>query len=280
MTHASGDVQEKSCPGPGPASEISTEAVLKARIRRSLQRLDRPLADAVSLEPEMYRDAAVFELERKDVFRRNWVSVCRLEDLSGVTNCKAVEIAGERLFVIRKRSGEVRALSRTCAHRWAELASPEGQVQRLVCPNHAWVYDLDGQLIGAPQMDAAEVRARFGCRLDSFACETWQGWVFVNLDGNARPLGEGLAAIDAQVAPWQLDRMRRIMLSGSTRRQSGHRSTTLKVSGHRTLTSIAGLSFQPSRRTGLACSVAIRSRYRMDSAAPGPIICFPATSSD
>src|SRR4029079_7532319 len=44
------------------------------------------------------------------------------------------------------------ALDNVCAHRGSPLLDGCGNQSRLTCPYHAWVYRLDGQLIGAPDM--------------------------------------------------------------------------------------------------------------------------------
>ena len=84
------------------------------------------------------------------------------------------------------------------------MVSPVGHCEMFVCPYHAWTYNLDGRLRGAvemqhtPDFDASEVR------LPEIRHEVWQGFVFVNLDGQADPLAPRLAPLDEAIAEYDL----------------------------------------------------------------------------
>ena len=52
------------------------------------------------------------------------------------------------------RDGIVRAFYNVCQHRGTAVAEePCGTVVRLQCPYHAWIYDLEGNLIRAKHTD-------------------------------------------------------------------------------------------------------------------------------
>ena len=63
---------------------------------------------------------------------------------------------------------------------------------RFQCPYHAWIYDLDGSLIRAKHTDDLDDFSFETFGLVGIRVETWQGFVFVNLDTDAEPLGEWL----------------------------------------------------------------------------------------
>ena len=67
-----------------------------------------------------------------------------------------------------------------------------GKVVRFQCPYHAWIYDLEGHLVRAKHTEDLEEFSfdRFG--LAGVRLETWQGFVFVNLDRDAAPLADQL----------------------------------------------------------------------------------------
>jgi phenylpropionate dioxygenase-like ring-hydroxylating dioxygenase large terminal subunit len=68
-----------------------------------------------------------------------------------VGNFYTFEFIGESILVLRGRDGVPRAFSNVCLHRAATLLDgPAGQCGRIVCPYHAWTYDLEGRLIGVP----------------------------------------------------------------------------------------------------------------------------------
>jgi phenylpropionate dioxygenase-like ring-hydroxylating dioxygenase large terminal subunit len=83
-----------------------------------------------------------------------------------------------------------------------------GHTRIFLCPYHAWTFELDGRLKACPEMHQAEGFARNDVRLRAFRCEVWEGFVFVNLDGRAPPLGGGLADMAADVAAFRLAGMK------------------------------------------------------------------------
>src|SRR5690606_33194072 len=117
------------------------------------------------------------------------------------------DVAGEPLLIVRGKDGAVRALSAVCRHRWMLLGNGAESSGTIACPYHKWTYALDGSLMAAPLMDKAEGFSREDCALPSFACEIWNGFIFVNLSGDAEPLAQSLAPLAAEFAPWKMDEM-------------------------------------------------------------------------
>jgi Rieske 2Fe-2S family protein len=61
-------------------------------------------------------------------------------------------------------AGTLRAFANTCRHRGHELLPSDGSADRqsIVCPYHAWTYDLAGQLRAAPGFRGARRLRRCG----------------------------------------------------------------------------------------------------------------------
>jgi len=165
-----------------------------------------PLDKASTLPPAFYTSPEIFDLEQARVFRRHWVAVGHVAELSEPGCWFRIDLAGEPLLIVRGRDGAVRALSAVCRHRWMLLAEGAGRSATLSCPYHKWTYALDGALMAAPLMEGVEFDAA-ACALPSFACEVWQGFIFVNLDGAAAPLAGQLAPLAAEFAPWKMDEL-------------------------------------------------------------------------
>jgi Rieske 2Fe-2S family protein len=102
------------------------------------------------------------------------------------------EVAGESIIVVRDRAGTVRAFYNVCRHRAARLCSEErGQLKATVqCRYHAWTYNLEGKLVGAPYMheDPNFDPARYG--LVPVNLTIWEGLIFVNLSEQPGALAE------------------------------------------------------------------------------------------
>ena len=76
------------------------------------------------------------------------------------------------------------------------------------CPYHLWTYGLDGQLIGAPEMERAEGFNKDACRLPEIRLEVWEGFVFVSLDAQAAPLAPQLATLGDKMREYRMGEMR------------------------------------------------------------------------
>src|SRR3546814_1803161 len=76
---------------------------------------------------------------------------------------------------------------------------------RFVCPYHSWSYGLDGALLSVPETHNFNCLVKADRGLVPVRCETWRGFVFINLDQNARSLAETLAPLVEQTAGFPLE---------------------------------------------------------------------------
>jgi phenylpropionate dioxygenase-like ring-hydroxylating dioxygenase large terminal subunit len=159
------------------------------------------LDEATVLERMMpagcYTEPAFFDFEQKEVFARTWICVGRVEQVAEPGDCLATEVASEPVLVVRGEDGTIRALSAICQHRGEIIPCPE-KGKALRCPLHFWTYDFQGRLAGAPRMGDAEAvhKLRQTVRLPTLRLELWHGFIFVNLDPEAPPLGPSLAKLE------------------------------------------------------------------------------------
>jgi phenylpropionate dioxygenase-like ring-hydroxylating dioxygenase large terminal subunit len=72
-------------------------------------------------------------------------------------------------------------------------------VRAIVCPYHAWTYNLDGSLRGAPAMTLNAGFCKEALGLPAVRCEEWLGWIMVTLDPDAPPPAERLAEVERLV---------------------------------------------------------------------------------
>jgi phenylpropionate dioxygenase-like ring-hydroxylating dioxygenase large terminal subunit len=159
----------------------------------------RPLSLARTLPPAAYRSPDLYEMEVSQLFRAGWIVAGHVSEVPEAGDYRCVDVIGEQLVLVRDRQGVVHVLSRVCLHRWMEVATGQGKAKAFQCPYHLWTYSLDGRLVGTPEMQKAEDFDRSTCRLPEIRQEIWRGLVFINLDGNAEPLGPQLAPLDQQL---------------------------------------------------------------------------------
>jgi Rieske 2Fe-2S family protein len=163
--------------------------------------------EALTLPARYYTDLALFEREREVFYRRLWVGVGRLEEIPARGAFVVRDVAGERVIVLRATdAGDVRAFHNLCRHRGTELcADPAGTLAGVIrCPYHAWTYDFDGRLIGAPHMDGTPGFRREDFPLHVVAADTWDGFLFVRLAPGGASLRDHLASLPSTFAPWRM----------------------------------------------------------------------------
>lgn len=161
--------------------------------------------DSMSLRAEAYVDPRWADVEQQAIFARTWQWVCHVERLREPGAYVSTTVAGMPVFCVRGKDGVLRAHYNVCKHRAHELVSGSGVTNSIMCPYHAWTYDLDGSLVGSrranrmPGFDAKEF-----C-LDSVQVEEFGGFVYVNLDPAAAPLREQAGDLLAEIEHWAPD---------------------------------------------------------------------------
>jgi len=157
-----------------------------------------------------YRDPEVFEAEVATLFRDSWISVACGQNAPRSGDLFPVRIVGRSLLVVRDGEGGIRVFDSLCRHRGSSLADLPCRAQggRIVCPYHAWGYDLDGRLVSAPHFHRREgtdqplasERAELG--LIPVRSAVWRDVVFVNLSGDAPAFEDFIRPIEERLSRW------------------------------------------------------------------------------
>lgn len=162
-------------------------------------------ARSMSLRAEAYTESKWAEADLEAIFARTWQWVCHVEMLAQPGMYVATTIAGMPVAVVRDGDGVLRAFYNVCKHRAHELLAGSGTTRTIVCPYHAWVYGLDGSLRGARRADRMDTFDKAEICLDQVRVEEFGGFVYVNLDPTARPLGEQAGDLLLEIERWAPD---------------------------------------------------------------------------
>jgi len=155
-----------------------------------------------SLDARYYTDPQVFQVERAGLLARTWQFGCHLSELSEIGSYVAFEIAGESLFAIRGRDEQIRVFYNVCQHRAHQLVSGAGVTRVVVCPYHAWTYELTGQLRSGPNLKAVEGFDKSSVCLTEVRSESFLGFLFVNLDPDAKPMDDWFPGARKELEEW------------------------------------------------------------------------------
>jgi phenylpropionate dioxygenase-like ring-hydroxylating dioxygenase large terminal subunit len=144
----------------------------------------------LSLAAKYYTDPEVFKLETNGLLARTWQFAGHASQLTETGDYFTFDMAGESLFCIKGRDGEIRTFYNVCQHRAHQLVSGQGQTRVVVCPYHAWTYELTGELRAGPNIKAVEGFDKSSICLTSVRTEVFLGFIFVNLDNDAKPMDD------------------------------------------------------------------------------------------
>jgi Rieske 2Fe-2S family protein len=163
-----------------------------------------------TLPGRAYTDPAWYGAEMDGIFAQMWIAVGRVDDLSTSGSFLCRDVAGAGVLIVANHDGQLRAFHNVCRHRGTRLCDAErgvltGSIQ---CPYHAWTYDLNGRLIGAPMMEEVAGFSRDDYPLRAVGCEVWDGHVFINLSEARTPLTNQLRDLPARFAPWRMHELR------------------------------------------------------------------------
>jgi glycine betaine catabolism A len=172
--------------------------------RRALERVEPALPASWYRDPDHYRrELEVFWYDR-------WIAVAREEEFAQPGDWRALRVGSQPIVVLKDANGKLRAFHNVCRHRGSVLCTEEkGSFprQRIVCPYHAWTYDLDGHLVATPRrMETPDFRFD-DFPLHGVAAACWGGFVFVHL-GAPRPLEASLGSLAQRFERYRFSELR------------------------------------------------------------------------
>ena len=168
---------------------------------------NNPLEHASTIPSPWYFDEAIAELENSAVFGKTWQAVGRAEQVQNPGQFLTADICGDPIVVVRGEDSQLRAFYNVCRHHAAAVVrEAQGCAKQFRCPYHGWTYGIDGTLKGMVEFDGVCDFDRSANGLVPVPVDTWENFVFVNLDSDAGSLASVLGSIPPIVAPLELTR--------------------------------------------------------------------------
>jgi phenylpropionate dioxygenase-like ring-hydroxylating dioxygenase large terminal subunit len=139
---------------------MDREALEHSLVRRLLDHLENSTTDmaddVLELPSSLYTSAERHEEELAVLFGDHPLVFCLSGALPEPGSYVTVDLCGTPVLVTRAKDGRVRAMANVCRHRGVRVVDGCGSARRFTCPFHAWVYDLEGTLVGLPVADGFE----------------------------------------------------------------------------------------------------------------------------
>lgn len=168
---------------------------------------------------ERYYSLTWMEQEKTRLWAKVWNWAGREEDVPNHGDFFTFKIGRESFIVIRGNDDKVRAFFNVCPHRGNRLvAEGSGYLQeKISCPFHAWSFNFDGTIACVTDRETfrKEALAR-DMSLSEVRCEIWEGFVFINMDWDAKPLLDQLGPLPKHAMPYKLEHMRIVRRLTST----------------------------------------------------------------
>jgi len=142
------------------------------------------------LPAEAYFDPRQYERELQRIWYRNWIYVGRSSDVARTRAFRTFELGDQRILLVRDDQRVLQGFHNTCRHRGAALCrEPDGILRSgsIICPYHAWVYNLQGDLLRTSSKAHASGFDVADFPLYKIHVKEWSGFIFVALTDNPPP---------------------------------------------------------------------------------------------
>jgi nitrite reductase/ring-hydroxylating ferredoxin subunit len=161
------------------------------------------------LPTEPYLSEAYARAENEKLWGKVWQIACRVEEIPKVGDYVTYDILDESIIVVRTAPDRIQAMYNVCQHRGRRLTEGCGHTAQFYCRFHGWRWDLNGEsaFVLDPE-DWGTALNKDNLRLKSVKCDTWGGWVWVNMDPDSETLAEYLDPAPAMLDLFELDKMR------------------------------------------------------------------------
>ena len=155
---------------------------------------------------------------------RVWQWVCREEEIPNIGDFYEYRIGDQSFLIVREKEDKLNVFYNTCMHRGTRLVEGKHKYGgpgtfngnkaqfdgKITCVFHGWAYDLDGELChlpGAKDFAKGMVKREEVC-LRRALIDTWEGFIFINMDLKAEPLLDYLNPAPKNLRPYNIGEMR------------------------------------------------------------------------
>jgi carnitine monooxygenase subunit len=156
---------------------------------------------------ERYYSKSEMDREWTHLWQKVWNYAGRESDAAKTGDYFTYKLGRENFIIVRAAPDKLRAFYNVCQHRGNLLVHKDmGQAAKFQCGFHSWTYRLDGSL--EQLTDEETFRREVICDrpvLTEVRCETWAGFIFINMDIHAKPLVDFLGIYPEHLGAFELD---------------------------------------------------------------------------
>src|SRR3990170_6947545 len=151
------------------------------------------------VDRRMFFDEDIYQLELERIFARAWNFMAHDSQIPNPGDFFMTFIGEDRVIVVRDNEGNPQVVVNSCRHRGnAVCRAEEGHASSFMCTYHGWTYDLKGSLVGVPgfkEVYHEELDRENWGLIKAGQVESYKGFIFATMDGEAPPLDEYLGDV-------------------------------------------------------------------------------------
>jgi phenylpropionate dioxygenase-like ring-hydroxylating dioxygenase large terminal subunit len=163
----------------------------------------------LQLETAPYYQPEFLEKEWDRLWTKVWVCAGRVSDVARKGDWFRFDLGRESFIISRSGDDAITAMYNVCQHRANRLVDDDfGHGSAFICPYHSWRFDRAGKCTRVTDREMFNPAALDGALdLPTVRCETWGGFVFINMDPNAGSLAEHIGEVDDIVSGFHVERL-------------------------------------------------------------------------
>ena len=149
------------------------------------------------IEGYRYSSKEFFEQEWEHMWTKVWLLLGREDEIPEAGDYQMEDVGPESIVMVRQPDGSIKAFFNVCQHRGARLTFNDvGDGNGFVCPYHGWHWGMDGELLSCQDPeDFPEGNPVGKLKLVEMPCDTFAGFIWVNMDPDCVSLKEYLGPI-------------------------------------------------------------------------------------
>ena len=183
---------------------------MSAVLKNDAQSIDELIANhkpGHSLDQAFYTDPGIYERELEKLVYRNWILAGHASQWPESGDYRVLNVDKESAIIVRGNDGKLKGFANVCRHRGSLVClEQEGHVDKFQCPYHGWMYDIDGNLTAARNMDDGFDKSTHG--LKPVSVGEIDGLVLVCFDDNPPSLEGAIRDLKEPMAMYDFETMK------------------------------------------------------------------------
>ena len=147
---------------------------------------------AGTINPAIYADPAIYELELERVFSRSWLLIAHETHIPKAGDYLSTYMGEDPVVAVRQKDGGVKVFLNQCRHRGMKICRTDGgNAKSFTCTYHGWAYDIGGNLVQVPveqQSFACLDKKQWGAR--QARVDSYKGLIFATWNMDAPTLAD------------------------------------------------------------------------------------------